>query len=397
MSLSATYGSFLPRSPRDGLIKFAKVNTMRFQPVSPKTATDKKPPSLPRWRRALIALMRGFYFRRVALAGALPPRESGKPRFLLVSHRNGAIDGYVTLAACPEAQFALSAQLLRRPLLRLMFSGIPIVREKDRRRYGLSRGDFADPFDAACAHLKSGGTLAFFPEGSSEWGYRPQPCQLGCARIVRRLLEDGVTPQVIPLGLFYRQPDKFRSEVEIMPGAAVDLPPRLGDEHPRSWEKRLLAAMSAALEATSVNCPDEQSFERVERLAAAAADGCAEYAPSATETDAPPSYARAFLYWQKAARRLPLPNAPALPKRRAIWLAAPAVAVFCVLFAPVLLIGQWAGRKADGRNTVSFFRFIGGFAAALVWLPILLVLFVLFPPFGALALALAWIGWRRWP
>jgi 1-acyl-sn-glycerol-3-phosphate acyltransferase len=111
--------------------------------------------------------MRGFYFRRVSLAGAMPPREAGKPRLLLISHRNGAIDAYVALAACPEAQFTLSAQLLWHCLLRLMFSGIPIVREKDRQRYGMARGDFADPFDAACGHLKVGGTLAFFPEGSS--------------------------------------------------------------------------------------------------------------------------------------------------------------------------------------------------------------------------------------
>jgi hypothetical protein len=75
----------------------------------------------------------------------------------------------------------------------------------------------------------------------------------------------------------------------------------------------------------------------------------------------------------------------------------PFIAVFCLLFAPVLLAGQWAGRKADGRNTVSFFRFLGGLAAALVWLPALLAVFVCFPlPVGA-ASAAAWVGWRQFP
>jgi hypothetical protein len=370
---------------------------MRFPSISPKTMARQSFSRLSGWRRGLIALMRGFYFRRVALAGALPPRVAGRPRFLLISHRNGAIDGYVALAACPEAQFALSAQLLRHPLLRLMFAGIPIVREKDRQRYGMARGDFADPFDAACAHLKSGGTLAFFPEGSSEWGHRPQPYQAGCARIVRRLLEEGVTPQVVPLGLFYRCPDKFRSEVEIMPGEPVDLPPRLPDEHPRRWEKRLLAAMGAALDAVSVNCPDAQCFPRVEELADAAAAGDAEcLPPPAPGRDASFSYARAFLYWQEAARHFPLPEV-SLPKRRAAWWALPCMAVFCLLLAPVLLIGKWAGGKADGRNTVSFFRFLGGFAAALVWLPVLLVLFLLFPLPVGIAAIFAWAGWRLWP
>ncbi|MDR0674085.1 MAG: hypothetical protein LBF93_10645 [Zoogloeaceae bacterium] len=368
-------------------------------PSQPGTVIEKKRLCLPWWRRGLIALMRGFYFRRIALAGALPPHEPEKPRFLLISHRNGAIDGYIALVAYPEAQFALSAQLLRHPLLRLMFTGIPIVREKDRQRHGMARRDFADPFDAACAYLKAGGTLAFFPEGSSEWGHRPQHYQAGCARIVRRLLEDGVTPQVIPLGLFYRHPDRFRSEVEIMPGKPVDLLPRLPDEHPRHWEKRLLAAMAMALDAVSVDCPDAQGFARVERLAAAAADGHAECLPPTTPgTDAPPpSYARAFLYWQEAARHAPLPDAPARPKRRAAWWAKPCIAVFCLLCAPVLLAGKWAGYKADARNTVSFFRFLGGLAATLVWLPILFILLILFPlPVGAATL-LAWVGWQQWP
>jgi hypothetical protein len=340
--------------------------------------------------------MRGFYFRRVALAGPMPP-NAAKPRLLLLSHRNGAIDGYVALAACPEAQFVLSAQLLRHPFLRLMFAGIPLVREKDRQRYNMARGDFADAIDAACRHLKAGGTLAFFPEGSSEWGHCPQAYQTGCARIVRRLLEDGVTPEVVPLGLFYRQPDGFRSEVELMPGKPVALPPRLPDERPRQWEKRLLAAMGAALSAVSVDCPDAQSFAQVERLAAAAADGRAEFSPP-PGTDAP-SYARAFLYWQEAARHLPPPDVTARfdpHNRRAAWWAIPCVAVFRLLFAPVLLAGQWAGRKADGRNTVSFFRFIGGLAAALLWLPILFVLFIFFPLPVGMASVLAWIGWRQW-
>jgi 1-acyl-sn-glycerol-3-phosphate acyltransferase len=369
-----------------------------------KTASCRavRPQSLsrPLWRRGLIALMRGFYFRRVSLAGAMPPREAGKPRFLLVSHRNGAIDGYVALVACPEAQFTLSAQLLRHRLLRLMFDGIPIVREKDRQRYGMARGDFADPFDAACKHLKAGGTLAFFPEGSSTWGYRPQAYQAGGVRVVRRLLEDGVTPQVVPLGLFYRQPDGFRSEAELMPGEPVELPPRLPDEHPRHWEKRLLAALGASLDAVSVNCPDAESFARVERLAAAGQAGFSPPAPE-TETGAPPpSYARAFLYWQKAARLSTLPDAAtlqAIPERRAAGWAVPCIAVFCLLLAPVLLVGKWAGQKADDRNTVSFFRFLGGLAAALLWLPVLLVLFVLFPLPMSVASVLAWIGWRQFP
>lgn len=345
--------------------------------------------ALPLWRRLLIALMRGFYFRRVRLAGTMPPDEG--PRLLLFSHRNGAIDGYVALVACPRAQFVLSAQLLRNPLLRLMFAGIPVVRGKDRQRYGMSRGDFADPIESSCAHVRSGGALAFFPEGSSEWRPSPQPYQAGFARIVRRLLEEGVNPQVVPVGLFYRQPDGFRSDVDIFPGPPVDLPPRMSGEHPRQWEKRLRAVMGAALDAVSVNCPDEAAFLRVERQAARQADSGRS------------SYGEAFLHWQAAARRGELPEEDVSDvthrarRRRIVLWHVPFIAVFCLLLAPVLLAGRYMGGKADARNTVSFFRMIGGLAMALIWLPAVLVLFFIFPWAMGVLSAMAWFGWLKFP
>lgn len=308
------------------------------------------------WRRLLIALIRGFYFRRARALNFAP--QGDRPRLLLCSHRNGAIDGYVVLSACPRAQFTLSAQLLRNPLLRLMFSGIPVVRAKDRQRYSMRRGDFPDPMDAICAHLRAGGALAFFPEGGSEWGHAPLPYQSGHARVVRRLLEEGVPLEVVPLGLFYRRPDAFRSEVEVLAGDSIDLPPRGAEETPRQWEKRLKRIMGTALDAVSVHCPDQETFARVERLAATQAD---------TATD------------------------------DASYVAYPFLVVFALLFAPVLLAGGYAGKKADGRNTITFFRMIGGLAAALLWLPVLLVLFGFYPLLFSVLWLMAWAGWRNFP
>ncbi len=341
--------------------------------------------SLPRWRRALIAILRGFYFRRVRVTGDIPP--STRPRLVLCSHRNGAIDGYIALAAFPRTQFLLSVQLLRHFLLRLMFAGIPVAREKDCKRYGIRRRAYASPIEAACAHLRAGGTLVTFPEGSSEWGPHPLPYQAGGARIVRLLLEEGVNLEVIPAGLFYTRPDGFRSAVEILVGSAVNLPGPEPEEHPRSWEKRIHAVLSEALDSVSVNCPDQVAFEQVERLARSETKAGADGQSS--------SYARRFLFWQDMARRRPdtLPEA-ASPSRapRPVW-GWPFFAAFYLFFAPVLLAALYAGRKADGRNTVTFFRMAGGLAAALLWLPVLLGLATFFPLPVALAALAASIGW----
>ncbi|MDR0274246.1 MAG: hypothetical protein LBI48_02685 [Burkholderiaceae bacterium] len=327
------------------------------------------------WFNLLAWLLCKVYFSSVRIVGA--PLRRRTHQLIVCSHRNGAIDGCCVKLAFPRALFPLSVQLLRNALLRLMFTGIPVVRPKDRERYGESVAGHGSVIRAACAHLRAGGALAMFPEGSSEWGPRPLPYHSGTARIVRILLDEGVPLEVTPLGLFYHAPDRFRSGVEILLGEPVALPARQGAD-PREWERQIHAALSQALDTVSVNCPDVASFERVERLARA-------------DARRGQSYALAFKHWERqAAQGLPS-DAPA-PRGTPLWrwlCGLPGMA----LLAPVLLIGFLAGRKADARNTVTFFRIVGGFAAALLWLPALAVLFGFFPLPMLCWSALAAAGW----
>lgn len=340
-----------------------------------------------RWSvRRLAPLLRGVYFRHVRIVGARrqpSPKRGG--RLILSSHRNGAIDGYVVLKAFPGVQGLVSIQLLQHPLLRWLFDGIVVVREKDRQRYGVSSAAFAHPVDAGCAQLRAGGDLLVFPEGSSEWGFRPLPYQRGAARMARVLLDEGITPEIVPVGLHYQAPDRFRSDVEVLVGAPLALPSRENDETDRQWELRIHQAMAEALDAVSVNCPDAESFAAAEaHVEAMARQGR--------------SFAETFIDAQQRLRDgQKLADLPPAPKPRRWpwdWLA---VAAFMLLAAPVLLAARFAGGKADARNTVSFFRIVGGLVAALPWLPCLLLATACWPlPMSALWL-LGAAGWWRWP
>ncbi|MDR2188984.1 MAG: hypothetical protein LBE62_13240 [Azonexus sp.] len=327
------------------------------------------------WFVLLSRLAFSIYFSRRRIVGA-PPRQ--RPCQLIVcSHRNGAIDGYGVKSLFTRALFPLSVQLLRNPLLRLMFTGIPVVRQKDRERYGIPASAGGSVIQASCAHLRAGGVLAMFPEGSSEWGPHPLPYQPGTARIVRILLEEGAPLEVVPLGLFYRAPDRFRSSVDMLLGEPIALPARQ-EEDKRQWEQRINTALAEALDAVSVNCPDVATFERVERLAGADADNGQ-------------SYALAFKHWQRQAAE-GLPEAIPAPDKTPLWrwlCGLPGM----TLLAPVLLAGFLAGRQADARNTVTFFRMAGGFAMALLWLPVLIALFCFCPLPIACWGVLAAAGW----
>lgn len=337
---------------------------------------------MPAWHRLASTLLRGFQFGAVAISGdRTRPSALRGGRLVLASHRNGAIDGYQVLRAFPGIQFLASAQLLRNRFLRLMFAGIPVVRGKDRERYGMERGAFADPVTAACAHLRADGDLAVFPEGTSEWGHRPQPYRAGAARIARVLTDEGLDLEVIPVGLFYSAPDRFRSLAEVRVGAPVALPTRNGRDD-RGWELALQEVFSAALDAVSVDCPDAASFEDAQRHAGAAMRHGQ-------------SFAGAFLERQNMLRTgaAPAPDAQTVPA--AAWKrVARGIALACMLALwPVLLAAWFIGRKADARNTVTFFRMAGGLAMALLWLPLLAVALLAWPCATAGLLTLAAIGW----
>ena len=341
-----------------------------------------RPPTTPLWHRSVALLLRNFYFR-VRVVGVRPPAAAR--RLVLCSHRNGAIDGYLVLAAFPEARFLLSVQWLRNPLLRLMFAGIPVVRDKDRQRLGLDARRFASPVEAALSCLERGGCVAMFPEGTSSWGPKPLRYAPGAARIACLASESGMAPlEIVPVGLFYRHPDRFRARAELLVGAPILVPERAGREF-GAWVAQTEAVLAAALDAVSVNCTDTASFERVERRAAArSGDGR--------------SYALAFKACETQARPMASeevePRPRPKPPRAWEW---PCVALAALLLAPILLVGLAAGARATTRHTVTLRRMLAGSAAAVMWVPILAILAVRYPQTAVPMAAVAAYGWWRWP
>lgn len=342
------------------------------------------------WHRFISWLMRTLFFR-ITVTGASVDisHVPGRRRIILCSHRNGAVDGYVAHHLFPQAVALISVQLLRQWFLRLMFTGIPVVRAKDKVRYGLIGNEVANPVVAGLQSLDQGKTLMIFPEGSSEWGPHPLPYEKSVGRFIRLALKENEPLEIIPLGLFYCAPDRFRSRVEIQVGEPLLLKAVPGN-HKRAEEARVQEAFTQALDSVSVNCPDEASFARVEALAREA------YLKGE-------SYANAFKRFEGEARAGHLP-AHAIeimtisPHQKKISIAYRLCqAAFYLFFAPMVLTAWWAGQKADARNTVTFFRMLGCVASGLIWLPVLGVLTLLYPLVLPPLLVLSIPGWAFWP
>ena len=396
---------------------------------------------LPRRICLLGGLLRTLYYRRVDILGT-PCRD--RPTLYLLSHRNGAIDGFVYQKALGDTPSLISVQLLRGPL-RLLFDGIPVVRGKDRARYGIPADAVAAPVAAAIAQLRAGGSLALYPEGTSDWGYRPLPYHSGMAVIAAKLLAAGVDFVVQPAAAYYSKPDGFRSRASLNMGAPFtpqgESVAELQDE------------LAAALDAVSVNCADATHFNQVQHAAWQAAQqgedygaaflraqranhpaniGCASahrplttelppHAPpitAASATDTPPDRGEGGGCEAVVAKTTPTLGhvcnlnfpplrsgggtgrgcenrvASAFKTKCKQALATLALCLTC----PLIVVGAClAARAADGRNNTSFFRILGGMAGALLQIPLWLAALYLAPLAGGLWLAAAALTWRTYP
>lgn len=346
-----------------------------------KTSSFVAGSPLPFYYQFISSAIREIYFSKISLIyHSRSQTENTHPKLILCSHRNSAFDGYIALKAFPNTQALASIQLLNNPLMRSFFTGIPVVRKKDRQRLGINANIFSSPSDAAVAHIKAGGNLLLFPEGSSEWGFQPLPYQRGAARIIRTLLSEGVIFDIVPMGLFYIAPDKFSSKVEVYIGKNICINPQKDNLSIREWEKNIHTEISTSLNEISVNCPNVDIFEKA-----------SNYAFNKNKTGE--SYAESFIDYQNNLSQSNNDNHDIEKSSQSSILVWRYISyLFMYILFPILLSSFIASHFADARNTISFFKILGGAIATAIWIPILVMLLFFFPLFIGISLVSALFG-----
>ncbi len=337
------------------------------------------PKHLSRYHRFLGYCLRHLYFSRITVTGE---PVSQAPTLFIASHRNGATDGLVYAAALADTPSLVSIQLLRNRLLRLLFDGIPVVRGKDRRRYGIKRSAVASPVDACVRQIRQGGRVCIMPEGTSEWQVKPLTYKRGMAHIVRRLRQEGSDFVVQPLGIFYTRPDGFRSTVSVVVGKAFTL-----KESGENELDAIQTVLRKALDEVSVNCQSAADFNAVQYHA---------WQEQKTGAD----FGLSFLQHQEKIRQKKLPrqerhSSTASPLR--LWIIRVCAVGFAIGFPAVVLSARLALLASDGVNNRSFFKIMGGIVGVTVHLPMLVVLLVQHPLPAILWTAIGLISFLFYP
>ena len=162
----------------------------------------------------LLRLVLRIFFRRIEVSGAEAVPPVG-PVIFVLNHPNGLIDPAFLLCLAPRrVSFLAKAPLFRMAVVGAIcraFEAIPVHRRQDPES-GLRKN--AETFETARAVLLRGGTIAVFPEGGSHSDPKLRPLKTGTARIALgavAALPATLALQIVPVGLYYRAKQTFRS------------------------------------------------------------------------------------------------------------------------------------------------------------------------------------------
>jgi len=216
--------------------------------------------------RLLARLLRfvvGVFFRRVEVAGGENIPDDGAVIFV-GNHPNSLLDPVLIIATCRRpVHFAAKDVLFRGRVMRAILGAlgaVPVARRSDHD----GPVDNRAAFDALARVLADGGAMGIFPEGVSHDEAHLQRLKTGAARIALDAAARGLAVRVVPCGLNYVRPKRFRSRVLVQYGEPilVDNALRTGGEggkmegDEREAARALTEAIERALRALTVNADD---------------------------------------------------------------------------------------------------------------------------------------------
>jgi 1-acyl-sn-glycerol-3-phosphate acyltransferase len=183
------------------------------------------------------------FFRQIEVVGLENVPATG-PVIFAGNHPNSLIDPILIITTCGrKVHFAAKDTLFKGRLMRAVLGAlgaVPIKRRDDHAGATDNDAAFASMFGV----LQEGGTIGIFPEGLSHDEAHLAKLKTGAARLA---LGAKVPVTVVPCGLTFIHPKRFRSRVLVQYGAPIEAK---GDA------REVTAAIQTGLERLTINAPD---------------------------------------------------------------------------------------------------------------------------------------------
>lgn len=175
--------------------------------------------------KALIGLGIRLYYREIRVKNRERLAHNG-PTIILANHPNTLMDAWMVGFTQPKRIYYMAKATFFDTPLKMRFLRalglIPVNRASESRTKNVSNND---SFEHCYQLLERGKTLVIFPEGTSFHERQLRELKSGAARIameVMRRNKGKLNLRIIPIGLVYSEPEKFRSSVLVNVGEPID-------------------------------------------------------------------------------------------------------------------------------------------------------------------------------
>ncbi|MBZ7936001.1 1-acyl-sn-glycerol-3-phosphate acyltransferase [Campylobacter sp. B0100352/1] len=327
-----------------------------------------------------ISLLIFAYFRKVIFLDLSKNDPLGQ--MAVLSHRNGAIDGFLYAFIFPQIQFLLAKNLRRSFLGKIFFHGIEITRKKDREKalkqgLKIKENDNFSTLKQCLNLMQNGNTLGIFPEGTSALNPKHLKFDNGASKIAHLMLKKD-TLEMTPLSIFYDDPAKMGSKVFIVKGKNL------------KWDciqdkENLHTQISTALESILIEFKDEKEQEICQNLAVFASlyrDDL--YLKILKNSKILELQEKLKSYENKSHKAFLYKNCAIFPK--SFWLSLWVFLITVIIVAPTFLlnlptlIGSFIAAKfSKEKHTISLYKILSGVSIFTIFYVIL----ALFSPFLA--------------
>jgi 1-acyl-sn-glycerol-3-phosphate acyltransferase len=228
-------------------------------------------------RRLTGAAVRCFY--RVSVYRHGEHAAGSTPMVVIANHPNGGVDPVVVASVVSSPlHFLAKSSLFHAPVLGTvlrLIGALPAFRRQD----GHDTTKNAATFASTRSVLQQRGAVCVFPEGTSHSDPQLRQLRTGAARIaLDAALSDAPDTVIVPVGLLYRERERFRSEASVNVGSplvvrdwveAQGVDPDTVDSGDATLVRALTSAAEAALDAVSFTAADTTLLALAEHLAAA--------------------------------------------------------------------------------------------------------------------------------
>lgn len=229
---------------------------------------------------AIFGVALKLFFRRIETVNA-DSVPSGTGVIFVMNHPNGLVDPALVFVALPRRiSFLAKSTLFKMPVISFLLKTVetlPVYRKLDA---GEDVSKNQATFLAAQDRLRTGGSIALFPEGVSHNSPKLLPLKTGAARIALGAVsvptDEPIDLRIVPVGLYYTNKTTFRSEAVLHFGGPFSVGAVTLDEDgqpPRAAVKELTERIEKALREVTLTAETESALDTAaiaERIFAAA-------------------------------------------------------------------------------------------------------------------------------